>query len=165
MSMCATSPRPSTCSTAPPPPEPHVILDANVLLYARDTTSPFHQRAKPWLTDQLNGVARVGLPWPSLTAFLRISTHPRASAQPLTTDEAWAQVADWLAAPAAWIPLPTARHADVLGDLVRRHRCSGALVPDAHLAALAIEHGVAVVSADTDFARFSRDVRWVNPLD
>ena len=69
----------------------------------------------------------------------------------------------WLASPVAWIPLPTERHAAVLGDLIRRYRLSGNLVPDAHLAALALVHGAEVISADTDFARFT-EVRWSNPL-
>lgn len=69
----------------------------------------------------------------------------------------------WLAVPVVWIPGATERHASVLGDLVRLYRLSGNLVPDAHLAAIAIEHGAEVVSADTDFARFT-EIRWSNPL-
>lgn len=141
-----------------------MLLDADVLLYAQDESSPFHERAVRWVTDVLNGPTRVGLPWPSLLAFVRIRTHPRAYATPLTPDEAWSYVEDWLAAPAAWVPLPTPRHASVLGGLVRRYHLSGNALPDAHLAALAIEHGVAVCSSDTDFARFA-DVRWVNPIE
>lgn len=141
-----------------------MIVDASILLYARDSASPFHAQARDWLTAQLNGVTRIGLPWQSLTAFLRISTHPRASARPLTAAEAWEQVADWLRAPAAWVPVPTDRHEDVFGELIRRYHSTGPLVPDAHLAALAMEHGVQVVSADTDFARFGPALQWVNPL-
>lgn len=140
-----------------------MLLDANLLLYARDSASPFHDRIRPWLTERLNGPIRTGLPWQSLTAFLRISTHPRASARPLDAAEAWQQVSDWLSAPSAWVPVPTERHGDILGDLLRRHRCVGPLVPDAHLAALAVEHGVPVASADTDFALFRDDVAWVDP--
>jgi toxin-antitoxin system PIN domain toxin len=141
-----------------------MLVDANLLLYARDTGSRHHDRAVAWLTDVLNGPTRVGLPWPSLLAFLRIATNPRAYEAPLGPDAAWAQVEDWLAAPAAWVPLPTERHAEVLGRLVARYDLRANHVPDAHLAALGIEHGLAVCSADTDFARFS-EVRWVNPLD
>lgn len=75
---------------------------------------------------------------------------------------AWQTVQSWLLAPAAWIPEPTNRHAEVLGDLIARYAVTGNLVPDAHLAALAIEHGVPVASADSDFARF-REVRWLDP--
>jgi uncharacterized protein len=140
-----------------------VIVDANVLLYAEDASSPHHAPCRDWLEHGLNGPVRIGLPWPSLLAFVRIRTNPRAYASPLPVDEAWDRVRDWLAAPAAWIPVPTDRHADVLGDLLVRHRIGANLVPDAHLAALAIEYGVGVCSADTDFARFT-DLRWTNPL-
>jgi uncharacterized protein len=140
-----------------------MLIDANILLFAVDAESPFHERAADWLTAQLNGDRRVGLPWQSLSAFLRIATHPRASADPLDPAAAWAFVDDWLAAPVAWIPTPTARHAELLGRLIRTHRIAGNLVPDAHLAALAIEHGLRICSADTDFARFT-EVQWHNPL-
>ncbi|MGL4744341.1 MAG: TA system VapC family ribonuclease toxin, partial [Dermatophilaceae bacterium] len=106
---------------------------------------------------------RVGLPWPTLLAFVRIRTNPRAFAEPLTAAEAWQYVEEWLAAPAAWLPVPTRGHTGILGDLVRRHHLVGNALPDGHLAALAIEHGVPVCSADSDFARFA-EVRWVNPL-
>lgn len=140
-----------------------MLVDANLLLFATDSDSPFHAAAAAWLTAQLNGPRRVGLPWQSLGAFLRISTHPRASERPLTPQQAWAQVEDWLAAGTAWIPQPTERHSEVLGGLVASYQLRGNLVPDAQLAALAIEHGLTLYSADTDFARF-REVRWENPL-
>ena len=140
-----------------------VLVDANLLLYAVDETSPFHARAASWMTEQLNGSRQVGLPWQSLVAFVRISTNPRAAADPLDPETAWVHVAEWLAAGPAWIPVPTARHEDVLGSLLRRYQLRANLVSDADLAALAIEHGLTVCSADTDFARFT-DVRWENPL-
>lgn len=140
-----------------------MLVDANVLLYARDAASPFHERARSWLTERLNGHVRVGLPWASLVAFVRISSHPRAYNRPLSPEQAWRQVEDWLAAPASWIPEPTHAHADVLGALVRRYDLRGNIVSDAHLAAIAIEHGLTVCSADTDFARFT-ELRWVDPV-
>jgi uncharacterized protein len=140
-----------------------MLVDANLLLYAVDEASPFHDKAASWLTEQLNGNRRVGLPWPSLLAFMRISTNPRAADRPLTPGEAWDQVEMWLSAGPSWIPEPTERHAAVLGDLVRRYQLRANLVADGHLAALAFEHGVTVCSADTDFARFT-EVRWLNPL-
>lgn len=140
-----------------------MIVDANLLIYAVDRESPQHQQAVTWLDERLNGETRVGLPWESLTAFVRISTHPRAARRPLSASAAWTFVEDWLAAPAAWIPGPTERHADVLGSLVRRYGTGGNLVSDAHLAALAIQHGMPLASADTDFARFT-ELRWINPL-
>lgn len=140
-----------------------MLLDANLLLYAVDTTSRFHATAAGWLTDLLNGPRRVGLPWLSLTAFLRIATNPRASANPLTPNQAWQCVSDWLEAPSAWIPTPTPGHAEILGRLIVTHELRGNLIADAHLAALAIEHGLTVCSADSDFARFT-ELRWTNPL-
>ena len=140
-----------------------MLLDANLLIYAVDETRPEHQRASTWLTDQLNGDRRIGLPWESLTAFLRITTHPRATTRPLQPADAWRYVLDWLAVDLVWTPVATERHADVLAGLLERYRIAGNLVPDAHLVALAIEHGLEVCSADTDFARFT-EVRWRNPL-
>jgi uncharacterized protein len=140
-----------------------MLLDANLLLYAVHEGAAQHEATTEWLTAQLNGPRRVGLPWQSLAAFLRISTHPRAFEHPLAPATAWEHVEDWLAAPAAWIPEPGPEHARVLGELIATYDIRGNLVPDAQLAALAIEHGVALCSADTDFARFSQ-LRWINPL-
>jgi uncharacterized protein len=140
-----------------------VLVDANLLLYARNDKDPRHEQARDWLSDALNGPARIGLPWLSLTAFLRISTNPRAWRPPLSIDAAWAQVERWLAAPAGWTPVPTDRHAEVLGRLLVHHGLPSAMVTDAQLAALAIEHGLAVASTDGDFARFT-EIRWIDPL-
>jgi uncharacterized protein len=140
-----------------------MIVDANVLLYAVDAGSPFHERAKHWLETALSGPARVGLPWASLLAFQRISTHPRASARPLGAGQAWSFVADWLDAENTWMPLPGERHAEIISDLIVTGDLRGNLVTDAHLAALAIEHGVGVCSTDSDFARFPQ-ITWVNPI-
>jgi len=140
-----------------------MLVDANILLYAVDAAAPLHHRAKDWLTDQLRGARRVGLPWESLVAFVRIATHPRAAKRPLSAAEAWRFVQEWLAVPVVWAPVPTDEHARVLGQLVTKYQLAGNLVPDAHLAALAIEHGLEICSADTDFARFT-EVRWRNPL-
>lgn len=140
-----------------------MLVDANLLLFAVDAGAPWHRRATDWLTAQLNGDQRVGIPWESLGAFVRIATHPRASDRPLQPDEAWTFVEEWLAVPTVWVPQPTEAHADVLGSLVRRYHLTGNLVPDAHLAAIAIEHGLEVCSADSDFARFA-EIRWRNPV-
>ena len=140
-----------------------MLVDANLLLYAVNRAAPEHEAARAWLEAQLGGDRRVGLPWESLLAFVRIATHPRAFARPLDPVVAWDRVDDWLASPVAWIPIPTEHHAHVLGALAREHRIAGSLVPDAHLAALAIEHGLELCSADTDFALFT-ELRWRNPL-
>jgi toxin-antitoxin system PIN domain toxin len=140
-----------------------MLVDANLLLFAVDEGSPFHAAASRWLAGQLGGSRRVGFPWPSLAAFLRISTHPRAVMHPLSPSESWSYVEDWLSADVAWIPQPTERHAGVLRTLVVNYQLRGNLISDAHLAALAIEHGLTVCSADTDFARYT-EIHWENPV-
>jgi toxin-antitoxin system PIN domain toxin len=140
-----------------------MLVDANLLLFSVDEASPFHKAAAEWLSRVLNGRTRVGSPWPVLSAFVRISTHPRAADRPLSPEEAWRFVDAWLACNTAWVPNPTDRHGEIFRDLVVSYQLRGNLVNDAHLAALAIEHGLTVCSADTDFARFP-DVSWANPL-
>jgi uncharacterized protein len=140
-----------------------MLLDANLLLYAVHRGADQHDAAREWLTEQLNGSRRVGIPWSSVGAFLRISTHPRAFPRPLSPTTAWERVSDWLAASVAWIPEPGPEHARILGELIARYDVRGGLVPDAMLAALAIEHGLTLHSTDTDFARFT-ELRWQNPL-
>lgn len=140
-----------------------MLVDANLLLYAVDSSSRQHAAAKGWLETVLSGDRRVGLPWESLNAFVRISTHPRASARPLSGEDAWSYVDDWLSADVVWNPVPTDRHTAVLGTLLEKYDVRGPMVSDAHLAALAIQHGLTICSADTDFARFT-EVTWLNPL-
>ncbi len=140
-----------------------MLVDANVLLFAADRTSPFHGKAAEWLESALNGPTRIGFAWPVLSAFVRIATHDRALEKPLGPEAAWRYVDDWLEAPASWIPVPTERHAGVFRSLVLTYQLRGNVVMDAHLAALAIEHGVGVCSADADFARFE-EIEWLNPV-
>jgi toxin-antitoxin system PIN domain toxin len=139
------------------------LVDANLLVYAVNHDSPEHGRAATWLEERLNGSERTGIPWESLTAFIRIVTNPRIAARPLLGSDAWRFVEEWLAVPVVWIPGATDAHATVLGSLVAKYRLSGNAIPDAHLAAIAIQHGLDVASADTDFARFA-EIRWHNPL-
>jgi toxin-antitoxin system PIN domain toxin len=140
-----------------------MLLDANLLLYAVDSTSAEHDAAATWLEGTLNGTRRVGLPWQTIGAFLRISTHPRVTTNPLTSAAAWSFVDEWLGADPVWVPPATERTARVLGSLTAEVGVTGNLVPDAQLAALALEHGLIVQTADTDFGRFP-GVRWENPL-
>jgi len=140
-----------------------ILVDANILIYASSSTFSQHQSAKNWLDQQMTGHVRVGLPWPSILAFLRVMTSPRILQYPLSMQDAWAEVTAWLAADPAWVPGPTERHAEVFGQLLVLPGIRGNLVHDAHLAALAIEHGLILCSTDGDFARFP-SLRWQNPL-
>lgn len=141
-----------------------ILVDANLLIYAHVQEMPHHEAAKSWLDGVLNEEPRVGFPWPSLLAFVRLTTNPRIFTSPLKLTDAWSQVEGWLDQPSAWIPAPTEKHRDVLGRLLKAQTdLRGNLIPDAHLAALALEHGLTLYSADSDFARFP-NLRWKNPL-
>ncbi len=139
-----------------------ILVDANLLLYARIGDFREHEAARCWLDEKLNGRVGVALPWPSLLAFVRIATNPRVFHEPMSMDRAWAQVRAWLDCRPAWIPTPTERHADVLQALMPT-AARPDLVPDAHLAALAIQYGLVLCSTDRDFARFP-GLRWEDPL-
>jgi toxin-antitoxin system PIN domain toxin len=140
-----------------------ILIDVNILVYATNSAAIQHPAAREWLNRRLSDTNRVGLPWASLLGFLRLATGARIFPRPLTMANAWKQVSHWLDGEPVWIPLPTERHAEVLGKLLAEPGVHGNLVPDAHLAALAIEHGLTLCSTDGDFARF-RGLKWLNPL-
>lgn len=140
-----------------------ILVDANLLIYAYINDLPQHESARKWLDGQFNQGERVGLPWPSLLAFVRIVSNPRIFERPLGVQTIWQQLDDWLKLTGVWIPLPTSRHSKILSQLLLYAAGRPNLVPDAHLAALAIEHGLTLCSSDGDFARFP-DLKWKNPL-
>ncbi len=140
-----------------------MLVDANLLIYAVDASSPFHAPAALWWEGALNGPRRVALPWQTIGAFLRITTHPRISETPLSADEAWQYIEEWLASGPVWVPPATERTAGAYRALAAQVPIVGNLVTDAQLAALAVEHGLVVHSADADFSRFP-GVAWFNPL-
>jgi hypothetical protein len=140
-----------------------ILVDANLLVYAHVASFHEHGPARSWLDARLAGTAPVGLPWESLLAFVRLVSNPRIFERPEPVEKAWRQVRAWLGCPVAWIPVPTDRHADLLDELLRAGSLRANHVPDAHLAALALEHGLTLCSTDADFARF-RGLRWENPL-
>ncbi len=140
-----------------------ILVDANLLVYARVASLSQHERAKRWLDQRLNGTASVGLPWPSLLGFVRLVSNPRIFGKPESIASAWRKVEAWLDCPCVWSPTPTERHREVIGTLLTTATTRANLVPDAHLAALAIEHGLTLCSTDGDFARFP-GVQWENPL-
>jgi len=139
-----------------------ILVDANLLIYAYAAELPQHAAAHAWLDQQLNRLSRVGLPWLSLLGFVRLVTHPRVFERPVSVATAWQQVEQWLQVPAVWMPGPTARRAGILGPMLREATPRANLVPDAHLAALALEHGLAYV-ARMGTSRFP-GVTWQNPL-
>jgi toxin-antitoxin system PIN domain toxin len=139
------------------------LPDLNLLLYAIDEGAPPHERARSWLEEVLSGTESVGFAWVVLLGFLRISTNSVALEQPMAADEALDYIDDWLGQPVAEVVQPTLNHVSVLRELLEPLGTAGNLTSDAHLAALAIEHGAELCSADADFSRF-HGLRWHNPL-
>ncbi len=140
-----------------------ILVDANLLVYAHDESAAEHPVARAWWESVLNGPERVGLPWPSLLAFVRLVSNRAIVRSPVTPRLAWERASEWLALPNVWIPQPGDEHAQLLTALLSDVTLSSRMVPDAHLAALALAHGLTLCSSDGDFARF-RGLRWMNPL-
>lgn len=138
------------------------VVDANVLIHAVNTDAAEHTAARSWLEHRLNGTEAVGFAWVVLLAFVRIVTRADVFPRPLAPQAAFDYVEEWLARPAAAVVEPTARHLAVLRGLVEPLGTAGNLTSDAHLAALAVEHGAPVVSFDRDFGRFP-GLRWIHP--
>ncbi|MFN8090592.1 MAG: type II toxin-antitoxin system VapC family toxin [Mycobacterium sp.] len=139
------------------------LLDLNVLIYALDESSPRHEAARSWLDETLSGSETVAFAWQVLVGFVRLSTRAVIFARPLTVDEAFDVVDGWLDQPCAVVVHPGARHSWLLRELLGTAGTAGNLTSDAHLAALALEHGAELCSSDADFGRFA-GVRWVDPL-
>ena len=140
-----------------------ILVDANLLVYSHAQSFSQHAKAREWLDQRLNGAAPVGLPWSSILGFMRLITNPRIFERPRLITEAWGQVRSWLDCDPVWIPGPTEKHPQILEPLLAVIGSRSNLVPDAHLAALALEHGLILCSTDGDFARFPA-LRWENPL-
>jgi toxin-antitoxin system PIN domain toxin len=141
-----------------------ILIDANILLYAYDPSSSHHRAARGWLETAILKPEGTALTWMTLLAFLRISTSPRPLKHPLSTAEAAAIVSGWLERPMFTILNPGERHWDILRSMMTKGQVRGPLIMDAHLAALAIEHGATLATSDRDFARFP-GLRILNPLE
>jgi toxin-antitoxin system PIN domain toxin len=139
------------------------LPDVNLFLYAYDECSPRHALARDWLEQTLSSAETVGLSWIVLLAFIRLSTRSVVLESPLGVDAAIELVESWLDQPCVTVIHPTKRHAAVLRELLLPLGTAGNLTTDAHLAALAIEHGALLCSCDTDFSRFP-GLRWLDPL-
>lgn len=140
------------------------ISDANLLIYAYNESAEQHEKARDWLLECLSSPEIFGLSWQIITAFLRISTSPRSFPLPFTLVEAIEIVEDLLAQPQVKILVPTEKHWEIFSGLIIEGQTHGAMMMDAHLAALAIEHGAVLATTDRDFARFSK-VKTINPLN
>lgn len=139
-----------------------ILVDANVLLYAVNEDADRHEDARAWFEAALNGREPIGFSWLALLAFMRLSTKVGLFPNPLSVDTATTQVEAWLAQPPSVVLEPTSRHLQVLAGLLKQTGTGGNLVSDAHLAALAVEHGAVVVTYDNDFDRFD-GVDWTQP--
>ncbi|HBC87105.1 MAG TPA: PIN domain nuclease [Lentisphaeria bacterium] len=140
-----------------------ILIDANILLYAEDTLNPLNHKARLWLDKQLSDESPVCFCWTTINAFLRISTNRRVFSNPLTISQAISRVQSWTEQPSVRLIHPTDNHWDILKELIVEGQASANLVSDAHLAALAIEHGCILYSSDSDFSRFPK-LKWKNPL-
>ena len=141
-----------------------IVLDANILLYAYDSSSAKHARARAWVERVFSEGALVGIPWQTVSAFLRVVTNTNLPGQRFTTEEAAQVVDQWLEQPNVRFLGPGDEHWSVLRRMLIEGQARGPLVTDAQLAALALEHGGVLYSTDRDFARFP-GLRWSNPLE
>lgn len=141
-----------------------ILVDANIPLYAEDSSSPHHNPVRQWWDKQLSGDSPVCLCWPVILAYIRITTNPRVFETPLSLAEAIQRVQSWLNQPCVRIVEPTSRHWEFLRAMLTKGQARANLVMDAHLAALSQEHGLILYSTDADFARFS-PLKWKNPLE
>jgi uncharacterized protein len=140
-----------------------IIPDLNLLIYAYNDQAPQHQLAREWWEELLNGQTPVGLPWITISGFIRLMTHPRILVAPLDVPSTLNHVRAWLAQPPVRIVQPGSRFEQLFLDYLARLGTAGNLTTDAQLAALAVEHQAELHSTDNDFARFV-GLRWLNPL-
>ncbi len=141
-----------------------ILIDTNLLLYSSFDSFVQHERSRAWVEQQFSSGTRIGLPWHTLLGYVRVAAQRRAIQDGPTVAEAWRVVRGWLDRSNVWVPLPTERHREILERLLTSGTVGNRLVMDVHLAALAIEHGLMLCSADADFARFN-ELRWLNPLE
>lgn len=139
------------------------ILDVNVLIYAHNAEADSHERARAWFEDVMSGSETVGFPWLSILGFVRLTTRSAIMSPPLSLSDALERVDEWLAQPCATVVHPTRRHPTVLRELLTAVGVGGNRVSDAHLAALAVEHGATLCSRDQDFRRFP-GLTWLDPV-
>jgi toxin-antitoxin system PIN domain toxin len=140
-----------------------IVPDVNLLVHAYAEGAPQHRAARGWWEGLLGGKEPVGLPWAVALGFVRLTTHPSVLETPMRPADALDALERWYERPSVHVLEPGPRHLALLGALLRAAGTAGNLTTDAHLAALAIEHGCELHSTDADFGRFS-GLRWRNPL-
>jgi uncharacterized protein len=140
-----------------------IVVDSNLLIYSYDVDSVHHAKSREWLEKVFSGAETVGLPWQTVSAFLRVVTNRRLPRSYRPMEEALQTVEEWLAQPNVRVLTPGEGHWALLRRVIVEASASGPLVSDAELAALTIEYGGVLHTADRDFARFP-GLRWVNPL-
>lgn len=140
-----------------------IVLDANILLYAYDSSSSHHVKARAWVEQVFSDSAPIGLPWQTISAFLRIMTNLRLPGERFTLQEAVEIVDRWLEQPNVRLLAEGEDHWPLFRQMMVEGQASGALVSDAHLVALTLEYGGMLQTTDRDFARFP-SLRWANPL-
>jgi toxin-antitoxin system PIN domain toxin len=141
-----------------------ILCDANLLLYAYNVDAAGHAKAKVWLEGELSSPSLFCFSWQTITAFIRISTNHRAFPRPLSIGEAVTIVSSWLNRPQCRVLAETEQYWAIFAEVLAKEKAVGHLVMDAHLAALAVEHGATLATTDRDFARFS-GLRIINPLE
>jgi toxin-antitoxin system PIN domain toxin len=140
-----------------------IVLDANLLLYAYDSTMPQHEAARSWLNGAFSGDALIGLPWQTVSAFLRVSSDSRIPGKRFTIEEAISIVRQWMDLKQVRMLVPGERHWSIFQWMLIEGQVRGPMTTDAQLAAMTIEYGGVLYTTDRDFARFP-GLRWVNPL-
>ncbi len=139
------------------------LIDLNLLIYAVNSDSEVHKRAKVWLEAVLSGEESVALPWVVLVGFLRVVTSRHVMSRPLAPAQAIRIIDQWVQRHRVVLLHPGEDHWRIMKGLLQEAGTTGNLTTDAHLAALAIEHDCELCSTDRDFATFS-NLRWANPL-
>lgn len=140
------------------------LLDANILIYAYNPGLPEHTRARQWLETALSEPGLVGMAWITILAFLRITTNPRSFREAYSVAEATDIVTSLFGRPNVVLVEPRGRHWEILRNMMVKAQARADLAMDAHLAALATEHGAVLCTNDRDFARFP-GIRILNPLE
>ena len=140
-----------------------IVLDANLLLYAYDSDSDKHAKARAWVEEAFSGASPVGLPWQTLSAFMRIVTNPRLTGKRFTPAEVVEIVDQWVNQPNVRLLGPGDNHWSFLRQMIVDGQVRGPLITDAQLAALTIEYGGVLHTTDRDFSRFP-GLRWKNPI-